>query len=463
MASFTKSIDELKAVFAKEKEEILRDYFTFLRFKSLSADPAFRKDLEACCSWLEHYLQKCQLKVEKWEKKGGAPILFAESKHPDPQKETILLYNHYDVQPVDPIDLWTSPPFEPTVREGEVYARGASDNKGQCFYTIRALKTLLESNDPPAVNIKFLIEGEEEFGSGTLFSLLEEKKERLKADHILIIDSHILAKDRPAITLGARGLVAMTVTLSEASFDLHSGVCGGIVFNPNRALVELLASTHDKDNRVTIPHFYDDIVPISDAEKKLYDLSFDVHGFKEKFGAQPIGVEKGYSPAEAVAFRPTLEINGLAGGYGGAGFKTVIPAQAVAKISCRLVPDQSPEKIGNLVKEYLIAHTPKGISIDVEIHPGKGAGLRTKADSKIAAVMSEAYVEVFQKECARIILGASVPIAAELQRVAGADLILVGVGLSDDRIHSPNEHFGIDRLELGFLTISRVLESLRKS
>lgn len=456
------AIDELKKIFAKEKEEILHDYFTFLSFKSLSADPSFRNELHACALWVENYLKKCRFSVQRWEKKEGAPVIFAQNHDFDPQKETLLLYCHYDVQPPDPLDLWTTPPFQPTLRNNKVYARGASDNKGQCFYTMRALKTLLEKKGTLGVNIKFLIEGEEESGSFTLSSLLKEKKSELQADHILIIDSGIHAIDQPAITLGARGLVTMTITLKETNCDLHSGSYGGAVYNPNRALVELLSSTHDKNNKVTIDHFYEDIQTVTPEEKKHYNLTFDTHHFMHTFGARVSGMEKGIDAGEAIALRPTLEINGISGGYSGAGFKTVIPAQAVAKVSCRLVPNQHPDKVGNLVKEYFISQVPKDFSIDVEIHPGKGEGLRTSPNSKIAQVMRQAYSDVFNKECAQILLGGSIPISAELQKVANADLILMGVALPEDRIHSPDESFSLDCLELGFLTLCRGLELLEK-
>lgn len=455
-----RSLDELKAVFAKEKDEIFHDYFTFLRFKSLSADPVFKNDLFACAEWLIKYLNKLPLKVEKWESEDGAPVIFAESEF-NPKHETVLLYCHYDVQPVDPIELWTTPPFEPQIREGKVYARGASDNKGQCFYTIRALKTFLEKK--PSLNVKFIIEGEEESGSHTLSKILNEKKDRLKADHILIVDSGIHKIDRPAITLGARGLVTMTVTITGSNIDMHSGSYGGAVYNPNRALVELLAMTHDKNNKVAIPHFYDDIVLPSDDEKKHFDLDFDASDFEKNIGAKALGIEKGFTPGEAISLRPTLEINGIAGGYGGSGFKTVIPAQAIAKVSCRLVPNQNPDKIGKLVKQFFIDHAPKGLKIDVEIHPGNGEAVRTSPHSKIAKVMRQAYMDIFKKECDGIVLGGSIPISKELQKIATGDLLLIGVSLPSDRIHSPDEHFHLKCFELGYQVIYHGLDVLSHS
>lgn len=448
---------DLKSIFSQEKEEIFRDFFTFLRFKSISADPQYKEELFSCAKWLVEYLKKISFKVETWQKKEGAPIIFAE-KDVSPEYETVLLYCHYDVQPVDPLHLWTSPPFEPEIRDGKVYARGASDNKGQCFYTIRALKTFLQKKWP--LNIKFLIEGEEESGSHSLFEVLKEKKKRLKADHILIVDSGIPKKDKPAITLGARGIVTMTVTITGTNYDLHSGSYGGAVYNPNRALVELLAKTHDEENKVTIPSFYDDIIPLTKEEKGYFDLHFNKKEFEVEFGGKIGGMENHFSEAEAICLRPTLEINGLNGGYGGLGFKTVIPSQALAKISCRLVPNQDPEKIGELVKQFFIDNTPRDLKIAVEIHKGKGEAIRTSPHSKIAKVMSQTYSEVFKKECERILLGGSIPISFALQKAAVAELLLIGVALPTDRIHSPNEHFNIDSFEQGYEIIYKGLELL---
>lgn len=451
------SLEEFKKTFEREKEEILQDYFTFLRFPSISTDPAYRPQVLDCAAWLVTYLSKMGLTVETWKTK-GAPAVFATWKV-DPKAPTLLLYCHYDVQPVDPLELWTTPPFEPTLKGEDVFARGAADNKGQCFYTIRALKTLIEKK-ALNVNLKFLIEGEEESGSTGLHGILQERKKELAADHILIVDSGIEKKGVPAITLGARGIVTFTVRLKGSKFDLHSGTHGGIVYNPNHALVELLAALHDAKGKVAIPHFYDAVSPITEEEKKELSLHFDEKHLASHFGAQPTGGEKDYSPLESAWLRPTLEINGISGGYSGAGFKTVIPSVALAKLSCRLVPNQDPEKIGNLVKEFLLAKAPPGIEVDVEIMQGKGKAYRANPHSKIALTMNQAYSEVFKKECHKIMIGGSIPIAADLAAASGGEMLLVGVGLSEDQIHAPNEHFGLDRFEQGYLALCRGIELL---
>lgn len=346
------------------------------------------------------------------------------------------------------------------MRHGSVYARGALDDKGQTFYTLIALKTLLEETKELPCNVKWIIEGEEESGSAGLRAILPKIKEQIRADHFVIIDSGLGENGAPAITLGARGIVTMTVTFTGSKFDLHSGTAGGIVYNPNRALVEVLASLYDEKGRVAIEGFYDDVVDLSEAEKKELALNFDPKSFEKQFESKVTGGEKGYPPLENAWLRPVIEINGISGGYGGAGFKTVIPAKAVAKISCRLVPDQDPEKIARLVKNYLETKTKGSVKVDVQVDKGLGKPFRTRASSKIARSTAMAYEEVFKAPTANILIGGSIPIGAELAKCAGGEMLLMGMGLADDQIHSPDEHFGWDRFEKGYLVICKMLENL---
>ena len=450
-------IARYKELFAADKERILQDYFTFLRFASIATDPAHKQDVLDCADWLGDYLKLIGLQVEKWETE-NAPVIFAHDLRAGPHKETLLIYCHYDVQPVDPLDEWITPPFEPTLREGEIYARGATDNKGQCFYTITAIKTLLKELGKLPMNLKFLIEGEEESGSLSLSKAIQQKKEALKADYLLIVDSGIEHPEIPAITLGARGILCMQVTIKEANFDLHSGMTGGIAYNPNKALVKLLAKLHDKDGKVAIPGFYDAVAEIPEEEKKEISFEFDVDHFDSMFGFVPSGMEEGISPNEAAWLRPTAEINGICGGYSGAGFKTVIPAKAFAKLSCRLVPNQIPQEIAALVADFLVKNTPAGLRCEVEVFPGNGEGFRTNPKSRIAELVAKSYTQVFEKPCKKILIGGSIPISVQLREAAEAEMVLVGVGLPDDHIHAPNEHFGLDRFEKGYLTICRTIE-----
>lgn len=450
-------IDDYKKVFAEKRSQILEEFYTFLRFKSIATDPNCKEEVIRCADWLADYLRKAHLNVEKWETE-NAPVIFASNLSAGSDKETLLIYCHYDVQPIDPLDEWKSHPFEPEMRDGEIFARGACDNKGQCFYTILAIKTLLKTLGQLPVNLKFLIEGEEESGSLGLSKLLPEKKEILKADHILIVDSGLEDPQTPAVTLGARGIVCMQVSVQEANFDLHSGLAGGIAYNPNRALSEMLAALHDTNGSVSIPGFYDEMIEISPYEKKELSFDFDVGKFHSMFGFEPTGMEKGITATEAGRVRPTLEINGMWGGYTGPGFKTVIPAKAFAKLSCRLVPNQTPDRIAALVSDFLIKNTPAGFKTDVYLFEGSGRGFRTNPHSRIAQIMSESYSQVFQSTCQKILIGGSIPVAAELAEILKADMVLVGLSLADDHVHAPNEHFGVDRLEKGFLTICRAIE-----
>ncbi len=450
-------ISVLQELFAKQKDEVFQDFFSFLRFKSIATDPNYDDEVEACADWVSSYLKGYGLSVEKWET-GRAPVIFASDLRAGPEKETLLLYCHYDVQPVDPLEEWLSPPFEPTIRDGEVYARGAVDNKGQCFYTLVAIKTLLKQLGQLSVNLKIVIEGEEESGSVGLSKILEEKREALKADYLLIVDSGVYKLEEPAITLGARGITCMEVSVQEADYDLHSGMAGGMAYNPNRALAEMLSKLHHEDGSVAIPGFNDEVIEIAPREKEALCFKFDPVQFHTLFGFEPTGMETGFTPTEACSLRPTLEINGMWGGYTGPGFKTIVPATAHAKLSCRLVPDQVPERITALVRDFLISNTPKGLKTKVEIFKGSGRGFRTNPGSRIAQLMTESYTQVFQKPCKKILMGGTIPIAVELAETAKAEMLLVGLALPGDHIHAPNEHFGLDRFEQGYLTICRTLE-----
>lgn len=456
------SLPAIKHLIESRKEQWLEEYFTFLRFQSVSSEPAYKKELMACAAWLTDYLEGLGFKVEQWPT-SGHPVLFASNLQAGKDKPTLLIYNHYDVQPVDPENLWDSPPFEPTLKGKEVYARGAQDNKGQCFYVIQALKFFLECNNGKfPLNIKLCIEGEEEMGSTGLSAIMQSKKEALKADYIAIVDLGMPKADTPALTLGTRGLVTMDVELKAADTDMHSGSHGGLALNPIHALARLLAGLHDADGKVVIPGFYDHIVEMSAEDKKRLSVEFDPEEYRKTVGAHPSGGEKGIPPLERAWLRPTLEINGINGGYSGPGFKTVIPALAHAKISCRLVPDQDPVRIGNLVVDYLKKKAPLGVSLTVDIHAGMGRAMRTDPSAHPIKVFAQAFSEVFNTPCQYTSAGGSIPIVGELADAAGGEVVMLGLGLAGDKIHAPNEHFGVDRIEKGIQVMARALELLGK-
>jgi acetylornithine deacetylase/succinyl-diaminopimelate desuccinylase-like protein len=446
-----------KTWFSEHSEEVFRDYFHFLRFKSIGADPAFKNETLACAKWLEKYLAGIGLDVQSWQT-SSFPVIFAEKKGGE-SRPTLLLYHHYDVQPVDPLELWESDPFEPTLKGDEVYARGAQDNKGQCFYSITAVRALLELNKKLNFNLKLFIEGEEEHGSLGTLEALEQHKKDLKSDYLLVVDTSIPGPEIPSIALGVRGILTMNVICRTANDDMHSGGFGGIAYNPIRVLARAFDRCWDQEGKVAVPHFYDRVAELSAEDQKELSFEMDEEMMKREFGLRAFCPEPGYSIGESVAARPTLEINGISGGYAGEGFKTVLPAVASAKVSCRLVPDQDPEEIFSLVKKHLQANVPEGVELEVQWDSG-AAAFRSSGKSNIAKVAAKGYEEVLKQPCKKILVGGSIPIVTELAKVADAETLVIGYGLDTDQIHAPNEHFGLDRFEQGFLTLGNIFKQL---
>jgi len=449
-----KSIEKYKKYFEQNRKKIIEDFFAYLRFPSISADPAHKKDMESCSKWVAAFFQKASFSTEVWQTPGN-PVVFAHHQAKKPGRPTILFYHHYDVQPVDPLELWKTPPFEPTLVGKEVYARGAQDNKGQCLYSMYALKAFLEISAKDDLNIKVLIDGEEEIGSEGLFHVLEEKHQQLSADYTVIVDVGIPSLKQPAVTLGCRGIITMDVECRGSHVDLHSGSLGGVAYNPLRGLVEVLAKVRDEHGAIAIDHFYDGI------EKIDSDLLMKVclKDTLEKFDLKALHQEKGYTLLESNWMRPTFEINGMAGGYAGPGFKTVIPATASCKISCRLVAGQDPEKVGRAVERFLKKHIAKGLDLKIELGHG-GRAYVAPAKSLLARKLQIAYEEVLGVKAGFALSGGTLPICSRLAEVSGGDTICMGYGLDDDYIHAPNEHFGIDRLEYGFTTVGVVVDLL---
>ena len=447
----------LEDFFEKNEEKIKKDYFSFLRFASIATDPKHEKDTKDCASWLSDYIKDMGFESSLIQTP-SFPLVYGHYFVSD-KLPTLLIYGHYDVQPVDPLEEWDSKPFEPTEKEGKIYARGAVDNKGQIFYTLNAIRALLDSGKPLGVNIKICIEGEEESGSSGLSSVMQDIKDKIKADYILAPDFGLTGHDKPAITLGARGVVMLEVLFRGSNIDLHSGQLGGIAYNPLRALVTLLAKLWDEKGQIQVPGFYEDVISLTEEELEELDTSFDPIMFEKTFGIKALGGEKDYSPIEANWLRPTLEINGIGGGYFGHGFKTVIPSKAIAKISCRLVPHQDPEKIGLLISEFLHKYNKEGIDIEVNVEKG-GFAIRGKGDSLLAKAISKGFEEVFNTPCLKILAGGSVPVLSELVSALNCPVIMMGLGLPSDAVHAPNEHFEWDRFKKGFLVIAKSIQKL---
>lgn len=446
--------------YREDEEAIKRDYFHFLRFASISADPAYQKQVLECAHFLKQYLQQHAFHSELIAT-SGHPIIYAEDLQAGPKAPTVLIYGHYDVQPVDPLELWESPPFEPTERKGRVFARGAVDNKGQIFYACAALASWKKRMGRLPVNVKFCIEGEEESHSLGLFQKLPELKEKLRSDFLLIVDFDALEDGTFALSFGARGCVSFEVIVQGSSKDLHSGIHGGIAYNPNRAIAEMLATLWDDQGRVVVPGFYEGVHEPSKEDLKDFVFMMDREKLSQDFEIKCLGGEKGRTMQEANWFRPTLEINGIFGGYAGAGNKTVIPAHAGAKLSCRLVGDQDPDKIAHRVADFLKQKAPRGMEVKCVFHGGMKA-FRSNPKNALTESLLQAAAEVTGKKGVCVLSGASIPIGAAMSSVLQIPVIGMGYGLPTDDIHAPNEHFDMKRFEKGFLTVARGLELLAK-
>ncbi len=451
-------MNELKEWFRAHAKEIREDYFSFLRFASISTDPHYEKEVLRCVEWLLNYIEKHTSMKGELIPTPNYPLLFAKAHSPKKGAPTLLAYGHYDVQPADEPD-WETPPFEPVERNGKIYARGAVDDKGQIFYAIMVMRAYHEMKKELPVNVKFCIEGEEESASQGLLKVLPNLKEQLRSDAFLVIDFGQFDATTPAITLSARGLVAFEIVLTGSNSDLHSGLHGGMAYNPNRALVELLAKVWDEDGRIQIPGFYKDVFELSQEEKRAFAFPFNEKNYGKEFGIGAIGGEKGYTLFEKNTLRPTFEINGISGGYTGGGFKTVIPAKSVAKISCRLVPHQNPAHVMASVEQFLRKQAPIGMHIEVR-HFGAAEAFWGRADSPLAKAVVKASTEVMGKECKKTLGGGSIPVITEMAKTLHLDAVGMGYALPGDRIHSANECFDFKRFEFGFLTFAKVLELL---
>jgi len=440
----------VKQYIEANKDRFLEELYALLRIPSVSADSRHKGDVRKAAEYVRARLAELGAEATLVETKGH-PIVFGEKKV-DPKKPTVLVYGHYDVQPPDPLDLWTSPPFEPTVRNGKIYARGSCDDKGQFYMHIKAFEILAKHNLLNC-NVKFMIEGEEEVGSDNLPLFVKEYRDKLKADVILISDTALISLDQPSITVGLRGLSYMEVEVTGANRDLHSGVYGGAVANPINELAKMITSLHDENGRVTIPGFYDKVKDLTDAERKALNAApFDLDEYKKELGIEEITGEKGYTTLERTGVRPTLDCNGIWGGYTGEGAKTVLPSKASAKISMRLVPNQDPNEITELFTKHFKSLAPTSVKVKVTAHHG-GQPAVTPTDSKAYAAASKAFEEVWGKSPIPTRDGGSIPIVALFKKELGLDTVLMGFGLDSDALHSPNESYGLKNFFIGIETI----------
>ena len=446
-----------KAYLEANKQKFLDELFEILRIPSISADPAYAGDVLKTADAVKKSLLDAGCDNAEICQTEGYPVVYGE-KMVDPDLPTVLVYGHYDVQPADPVELWDNDAFDPIIKktelhpEGAIFARGACDDKGQMFMHVKALECMVQTGNLPC-NVKFMIEGEEEVGSDSLEDFLRANKEKFAADVILISDTGIIANDTPSITVGLRGLSYVEVEVTGPNRDLHSGLYGGAVGNPINILCDMISSLHDENNRITIPGFYDKVEEISAADRaEMAKAPFTDEGFKKSIGLTDIHGEKGYSTPERVSIRPTLDVNGIWGGYTGEGAKTVIASKAYAKISMRLVPHQVSEEITQLFQKHFESIAPSSVTVKVKPHHG-GTPYVAPTDTAAYQAASNAMEETFGKKPIPVRTGGSIPIVAMFEEVLGLKSILFGFGLDSDAIHSPNEHYGLFNYYKGIETI----------
>ncbi len=441
----------IKEYIQSNQQRFLDELFELLRIPSVSADSRHKGDVRKAAEYVVQKLKDAGAdKVELCETKGH-PIVFGE-KIINASLPTVLVYGHYDVQPADPLNLWDSPAFEPVIKDGKIYARGSCDDKGQFYMHIKAFEIMSKLNKLTC-NIKFMIEGEEEVGSDNLGTFVKENKSKLKADVILISDTSLISLDTPSITVGLRGLSYLEVEVTGPNRDLHSGVYGGAVANPINILSKMITSLQDEEGRITIPGFYDKVAELTTAQRAdLNKAPFNLDEYKKELGIAEVKGEKGYTTLERTGTRPTLDVNGIWGGYTGEGAKTVLPSKASAKISMRLVPNQDSEEIMKMFTDHFLSIAPKSVKVKVTPHHG-GQPAVTPTDSKAFKAASSAFEEVWGKTPIPTRDGGSIPIVSLFKKELGLDTVLMGFGLDSDAIHSPNEHYGIKNFLIGIETI----------
>lgn len=435
----------------KNKERFLNEMLDLLRIPSVSAKKEHKDDMIRCAEAVQKSLLASGCDKAEVMPTAGHPVVYGE-KMVNPSLPTVLVYGHYDVQPPEPLELWHSGPFDPVIKDGKVFARGSADDKGQFYMHIKALEILTQTNSM-STNIKFLIEGEEEVGSPNLGAFVAKHKDMLKADVILISDSSMLSMENPSLDTGVRGLSYIEVEVTGANRDLHSGTYGGAVANPITILAQMIASCHDENNHITIPGFYDDVVVATEEERALLNKApYDEAAYKEDLGVKELWGEKGYSTYERTGIRPTLEVNGIWGGYTGEGAKTVLPSKAYAKISARLVPNQSSKKITDILLNYFKSIAPPSVEVKAELHHG-GEPYMTPIDSKGYQAAAKAVEATFGKAPIPVRGGGSIPICSILEKELGIKIVFMGFGLDNDNLHSPNEKYNLENYYKGIETI----------
>jgi len=447
-----------KTAFEQNRDRYIEEWKEFLSFPSISADPAHMQDCLNCANWLSNHLRKIGFESKLIET-SSKPVVFGERRG-KPGKPVILFYGHYDVQPVDPLNEWQSPPFQPALLNGRMYARGAEDNKGQLFSTLKAMETLIARNELDCT-VKIAIEGEEEYGSRGIAEALQKHRDLFKAEVLMVSDTSMVKADMPTIIMGLKGIVSLEVAITGPRYDLHSGIHGAIAPNPATAMARLIATLHNPDGSLAVKGMYDAVTEPTENERKLANaFPFDPAAYMTQIGVPPVAGESRFTPPERVGFRPTIDINGIHSGYGGPGGKTVLASKAIAKITARLVAGQDPAKCLQAIINHIEQNAPTGLNLAVTEKSIGGAGFKLNPDSPLARKAGSVLKNTFGKDPAFMWEGASVPIVATLAKASGAEPLLVGFGLDEDKIHAPNESFSIDQFRMGYIYGVSMLSAL---
>lgn len=443
----------------EHREEQLEALNDFLRIPSVSTDSKFKADVRDAAQFVSDYLTKIGFNQVEIEETKGHPLVYGEWLEAGEDAPTVLVYGHYDVQPADPLELWETDPFEPTIRNGRLYARGASDDKGQVFMYLAVFEAFMKTTGKLPINVKVCIEGEEEIGSENLYDLLKTKKDQFSADFAMISDSGMVTEGQPTILYGLKGFTGLEFTIHGPENDLHSGIYGGAVRNPLMAMAHVLASMKDENEVVQVEHFYDDVEPITDDERQLM-ADAPSENFTKTTGIPETVSEHGYTAAEHTMARPTLEINGMYGGYQGEGTKTIIPSSATAKLTCRLVPGQDPEKVQDALVNHIEKTLPTGVTVTIEREPLSAKAYKVDPSHPLIQKAAKSYGDAFNQPAVFVRMGGSIPVVEWIDDIFKMPIVLLGFGTPDDRLHSPNESFLLENYDRGLVTIVDYLASL---
>lgn len=444
--------EQVLAYLRENKERLLGQLKQFLAIPSISTDSSHKEDVEKAAQFIISYIKEIGFSdVELIETKGH-PVVYAEYMEAGEDAPTVLFYGHYDVQPVDPLDEWLSDPFRAVIRDGRIYARGASDDKGQVFMHLAVFEAFMKTKKKLPLNVKLLIEGEEEIGSANLYELLQKERAKFRADFVVISDSGMVANDQPTILYGLKGFTGLEITVKGPNRDLHSGLYGGAVRNPIMALVHILASIKNEDEVITVDGFYDDVAPLTDKERELLNRIAG-EDYEKTVGVPETVSEKGYNAKEHTMARPTFEINGIYGGYQGEGTKTIIPSSATAKITCRLVPHQDPVHIQQILVDHIKRVAPKGVTVDVKLEELSARAYMVEPDHPLIQTAAACYEKAFGKETVFVRMGGSIPVVEWLDQIYRIPIILLGFGTPEDNLHAPNESFPLNSFDKGMETL----------